>query len=306
MANYLSLNIIILVILIGNCSNHQLEGTWYLEGENIVFNFKEKHLTLQENGNTILIANETPLDKNNLTYKIIRLDPTIKSKYSINSLILFSKIIDKDDMIISNIKLPDSNYRYTLNKYNKKEMLTSFSLLYNNEVKEFLKDEDFEPANKRYLLRGFSSNNNNKANYLIDKQYTSYWHEKINYAFNDFFEFFFYNKNGMKLNQKLKVKGIGFISKYTQNYGSVKEKDKFHRTRKIAIQFTNHYNGGIGKTKALYNNQVYNVELNDKSGLQIIYFYKSVFCKGVKLTPKDIYIGLKNELRLYEIIFYIE
>ncbi len=299
-----SINIIILTILIISCSNSEIKGLWHLEGENITFDFKKKQLILKENKNIILVANKTISNNNDLNYKIVNLDPAIKSKYSVNSFISFSKIINKDSLITSNIKLPNSDYRYTLTKNNKTNISKDFSLLYDDEIKDFLKDGGFELANKKYLIR--SSNKKDKISNLVDKKYSSYWHKKINYKFNDFFELFFYSKNKEKLDSKVKVRGIGFINRHAQNYESIKAKDNFHRIRKIEIQFTGYYNGGIGKTKALYDNLIYSIELDDKPGLQIIYFYKSIFCKGIKLIPKDIYTGLKNELRLYEIIFYIE
>ncbi|MDH4127402.1 MAG: hypothetical protein OEV44_01520 [Spirochaetota bacterium] len=72
----------------------------------------------------------------------------------------------------------------------------------------------------------------------------------------------------------------------------------------MKIYFTNDYIGGLGKTISNYPNSYYEIILHDKPGLQIVYFFKSIFCKGVKMEIKEIFTGLNNKIQLNDVIFY--
>ncbi len=98
---------------------------------------------------------------------------------------------------------------------------------------------------------------------------------------------------------------MGFVNS-NQMQNNLKDAPSFHRVKKIIVHFTDKYVGGFGRSRSRYTNKHFEITLMDRPGLQIVYFYKTIYCNGLKLEIKDIYPGLTNAIRLNEVIFYLK
>ncbi len=103
----------------------------------------------------------------------------------------------------------------------------------------------------------------------------------------------------------MSIRGLGFVNS-SQKQNNLKDAPLFHRVKRLVIHFTDKYVGGLGRSRSLYTDQKFEITLKDKPGLQVVYFYKTIHCNGLKLEIKDIYPGLVNEIRLNEVVFYLK
>ena len=64
------------------------------------------------------------------------------------------------------------------------------------------------------------------------------------------------------------------------------------------------YDGGLGLGQGNPSKEMMDVKLGDKKGLQIIYFMKTVFCRGMRIRVTDVYPGMNNFVHLEKVIIY--
>ncbi len=287
-----------------------ISGAWKLEGEPVVFNFTEKQLNITEKDMLVIQAKKTSSKSSEIIYQVNQVGENhlIRKKYSINQFIHLSKPIIKKNEISVDIKTKNINKNYTLYQSKKEKTITSYSILHEVEKNEFLKDPAFIAGNKLYTINVSPTNNNDSQSVnLVDGDFSSSWQsQNLQFLFQHFFEFFFYHKNNNKLDNEIKLKALGFItSSSSVKQNKFKDHYLFHRIKKIDLQFTNKYDGGLGRSTAQYKDQKVQITLDDKPGLQIVYFYDVVFFNGVKMKIKEIYPGYNNKIKCSEIIFYL-
>lgn len=302
--------ILIIFVLLSQCSKKEIIGDWHLVGEPVLFQFNDKELKVLEHDDMILKAKKISSENEQIQYKIYEVGKSLilEKKYQTNEIIHFNQPLFTNKSELNYLlKTSSSEQRYVFQKNKKLKIIKSLSLLNPVETKEFLLDPAFKISSNIYKIKAFSSNSNDQSiNNLIDQKLNSGWENNgLNYLFKDYFEFFFYSEKNEELKNDITIKGIGFFNSQSENnQNKFKERFLFHRFKKVMIQFTKDYQGGFGKTKGQYNNSVYEIEFLDKPGLQVIYFYKTIYCKGIKINVKEIYPGLQNKMSCNEIIFY--
>jgi len=70
------------------------------------------------------------------------------------------------------------------------------------------------------------------------------------------------------------------------------------------LQFLSDYQGGLGLGEGKPRREYFEITLDDRAGEQMVYFYETLFCKGIRLKVTDSYPGFKNSVSLDNIIFY--
>ncbi len=298
--------IFILIYFMISCSSPKMNGTWFVEGDNLQFVFDENKLILKDGENIHVEAKLMTRKQERIIYLITRTSkhPVIRDKYKENQYLTLLNPVIGEDKITFKIDYQNTYSIYNLKKINETKELKYFSLLNPFEIKDFLQDNDFYPASKKYLTKviAVNPNINNKSKELITNQShidlpITNWSQLM----NGFIEFFFLDLDDKLLNT-LKVRGVAFIQRdefpFKDRYG-------FHRLKKIKMEFTKKNIGGLGYSRGQYNSNYFDITLKDTPNIQIIYFNHIVYSRSIRLTVKELYPGVTNQIANTQIIFYL-
>ncbi len=188
------LTLLFFIFLLGHCTGYTPSGAWYLEGDNLKFDFIDDQLAVSEQGRLIFQARQADSSEDS-TYEIIKLgsNPIIQGKYSLNQRLIFRKPLLKEKEITLVMDHAEGQREYRLFQQKGEKNLSYFSLLHPVEQKEFLKDPDFISLREEYKIEAYTSNlKDSNLSFLIDGDTNTSWsHRGLDYLSKDYFEFFF-------------------------------------------------------------------------------------------------------------------
>jgi hypothetical protein len=345
MKKWINPALVLLIMILSNCSKFSLEKEWYLSGGDIrlfidlkkekVIRFSEGEKLIFEAAVTDYKVTEENRVKINAAIKKIGQKKEYQLKFSrLENFILWLEVGEKQMKLIFN-----SFYKkpYYFTTYPSSGKGPSHRFLSEYEVETFKNAPSFQDIQKDHNLEIISNKSpamteeeviqnekrgirtwlrkqygvgnrviRNMTDYMIDKDFSTYWATQPGNFWNTEMEFFLKTSSGKKLKKPLPVRALYFNTGNIDRYIKGGQYIQHHRAKDITVSFSRDYEGGLGSSKANYNEVKYSFTLPDTNNEKVIVFLEPIPATSLRIEFEDFYMGYENAFALYDFSIIID